>query len=219
MEPKTIVLTVVITIIVLALIALAYWANKYYAGHKKVNRETQRFITDYAILELIESQPDGLLDAKGLAAVTELDEKEALRRLMMLHTWGVLYYMHDNWSKIHFSLRRPLDRREPPALSAEPFLTVDDIVRLFRHHDFRLTPQDLVTSTRLPANVLQREMKYFQREKVVQQLYSHDPNSGTVTQKFYVLREPYRSNPEAFLEKGANMDLQLKELLRNEDLL
>ena len=219
METKTIVLSIVLTIVAVALVALVYWLNRHYGGHKQVNRETQRFITDYAILELIESQPDGLLTAKGLAAVTELAETEALRRLMMLYNWGGLYYMHDNWGKVHFSLRRPLDRREPPALSAEPFLTVDDIVRLFRHHDFRLTPQDLVTSTRLPANVLQREMKYFQREGIVQQLYSHDPNSGSVTQKFYVLREPYRSDPEAFLDRGAAMDLQLRELLRTEDLI
>jgi hypothetical protein len=197
---------------------LFLWIGRSYGGHKKVNRETQRTITDVGILELIEGQPDGLMTAAQLGQATGLSKVDALRRLMMLQVWGVLRYFSSNRAVPYFSLLQPLDRRPPPELSPEPFLTVDDIVRLFRYHDFRMTAQDLLTSTQLPANILQREMQYFQREKVVRQLSQHVV-AGQQAHKIYVLQEPYRSDPESFLDQGGRMDLQLKEMLKKEDLI
>lgn len=196
-----------------------FWVlYRHYGQHNTVNRATQRQITDYDLLKLIEAQPDGLLTVQQLAEQTGMSTSQARRRLMLLQQWGILKILYGKTMRAYYSLLNPLDTRTPPALSAEPFLTVDDILQLFRHFDFRLSPQDLIMSTRLPANILKREMQYFQKEGVVQflqQQSTYNPES----QKFYVLQEPYRSHPEQFQQRQASMDLQLKTLLRKEDLI
>lgn len=218
MEPKTLFIVFMLLFLAL-LIGLLFWLLfRHYGLHSAINRTTQRQITDHDLLLLIDAQPDGLLTVQQLAEQTGLSVSQARRRLMLLLQWGILKVFYGNKLQGFYSLVAPLDRREPPQLSPEPFLTVDDILKIFRHFDFRLTPQDLITSTRLPAYTLQRELQYFQREGVVQLLQRHTAQ-GAIYQKIYVLQEPYRSKPEIFLQQGDSRNLELRELLRREDLI
>lgn len=42
---------------------------------------------------------------------------------------------------------------------------------------------------------------------------------GVVSNRFYILQEPYRSNPERFRARSGQLDLELKEILLNENLI
>lgn len=192
-----------------------WWYNK---SRDKTSTNTQRLITDREILELIDAQPDGLLSAKQLAAQTELSTSQAKVRLSTLLSFGALKSHYASNFQGYFSLVERLDKRMAPKLSEEPFLTVEDILALFRHFEFRLTPLKLIMATGLPITILKREIKYFQKQKILQSLTQSSHHSG-VGSRSLVLLEPYRSNPERFLEKQLDLNRQVETILRKDDLV
>lgn len=198
---------VVLTIFIIALVS----------QQKKTKRETQRTITDQALLRLIANQPDGLLSKQMLVDETGMTKTEASIRLTALHTASIVKASYTSSFKYYYELRKPLIEREVPPLSPEPFLTVNDILNLFQAYEYKLDFQDLIVATGLPLDVIKREMKYFEKEKVVRSLYTTN-SSGTMTIRRFFLAEPYRSNPTAFLNREKELNAKVKEILR-EDLL
>jgi len=144
-----------------------------------------------------------------------LTKKQVRFRMIYFMGQALVKQSHDARMKPHYSLAAPIDERSTPPLSDKPFLTVEDILTLFKHHDHQLTVQKICMDTGLPIVVIKREMKYFIKEKIVKLLYSVG-ESGMAQTKTYILEEPYRSDPDIFLEKQEEIDFELEELLEEE---
>ncbi|OAV42604.1 hypothetical protein [Lewinella sp. 4G2] len=203
---------------VAALLIVFGWLLFYY--QKSQIETTQRTITDVDLIKLFAEQPDGLLSPHRLAEITGMTVPQARMRLTSFHTVGLLSVSYNKKARYFYSLAEPY--AEPPEvnLSQEPFLTVDDLLQLYATDtDGQLTMQEIILATRLPLEVVKREMAHFEKEGIVQQLYNMDMHGTTVRTKFFVLEEPYRSNPSSLQSRGTTLDLQLKELLRDENLI
>ncbi|PHN07136.1 hypothetical protein [Flavilitoribacter nigricans] len=190
----------------------------YNRNRARKSAETQNLIQDREILRFIGSQPDGLISIDQLVEHSKMTRSQARVRLNLLREFGVLEPHYAAGFRAYYSLAGPLDERPAPKLSPEPFLTVEDMLTLFKHFDFRITPQQLIMSTGLPVTILRREMKYFQKQGILQSLTPYG-QIGTAESRSYVLMEPYRSNPERFLDQRLDLDRQMESILRKEDLV
>jgi len=153
----------------------------------------------------------GLISPKQLSDITPLNKKQSKARLTYLLHQKILKHHYDSSLKYYYSLKTPIDTRPAPALSDKPFLTVEDILTLFKHHNHQLTVQDVCIDTGLPIPVIKREFKYFIKEKIVNTI-----NTVGQYDKTFILREPYRSDPDIFLEKQEEIDFELEELLEED---
>jgi len=193
---------------------LIFFIFSYRKNVKEIEYD-QHLITDKELLETIARQPGGIVSVKQLTEITPLTKQQARFRLIYFQGQGLLKQSHDSRMKAHYSLASPIDERPTPPLSDKPFLTVEDILTLFKHHDHKLTLQKICMSTGLPIVVIKRELKYFTKEKIIKMLYTYNEN-GTATSKTYILEEPYRSEPDIFLEKQEEIDFELEELLEED---
>lgn len=214
MDKKEIVLTIMAGVVVLLLI----FGVLMYLQQQKTNRETQRTIADRDLLRLIAAEPDQLISPHQLRDKTELTLNEARTRLNSLMMFGVLDRNMNRMGRHFYGLREQLE--EPPELplSSDPFLTVEDLLEIFTHYGYRVTPQELIMATGLPHDIIKREMKYFEDQKILQRLQRSDTN-GMVMHKFYVLQDPYRSDPDRFRAQASKLDLEMREILLNDNLL
>lgn len=185
---------------------------------KKAKSTTQRIITDRELIRLISSQSDGFLSAQQLAEETGISVNQAKIRLSALGFKGILKSSYTSRGSMYYELVNPIEEKTPPTMSEEPFLTVDDILALFETYGNRLDFQNLILATDLPLDVLEREMKYFAEQKVVQ-LLNQPIRYGAHTYKFYLLEEPYRSDPKQFKTREVEMNQKVKELLRSDQLI
>lgn len=210
-------LVIVFSLFGLAALLIGF-AFAYDAKQKKMRRDTQRLVSDRELLKIIEGKIDGFVTAREIAADTELTIAEAKARLLAMGYTGILRTSLQGMSVHHFELTRPIEEVEPPELSPEPFLTANDILKLFKLYDYRLDYQNLIMATGLPLNILQREMKYFAKEKMVKTM-NKSMGYGSRPYRFFLLAEPYRSDPDSFIKNEASVDLKLKELLKNDQLI
>lgn len=205
---------VIVFSIVLPILLLLFFIYQYNSNVKDIEYD-QHLITDKGLLEMIAGQPGGVVSLKQLVEVTPLTKKQVRFRLMYFQGQGLVKYSHDTRMKAYYSLTAPIDERPAPPLSDKPFLTVEDILTLFKHHDYQLTLQKICMNTGLPIVVIKRELKYFTKENIVKMLYTYGAD-GATTSKTYILEEPYRSNPDIFMEKQEEIDFELEELLEEE---
>lgn len=91
-------------------------------------------------------------------------------------------------------------------------------LNIFEAHHYRVYAQELIMATGLSLGMIKQEMKYFQTEGIVQSMRGMAPQ-GIVINRFYILQEPYRSNPERFRARSGQLDLELKEMLLNKNLI
>jgi len=200
--------------IVIPIFLLIFFIFVYRKNVKDIEYD-QHLITDKELLETIARQPGGIASVKQLTEITPLTKKRLRFRLLYFQGQGVVKQSHDTGMKAYYSLATPLDERPAPQLSDKPFLTVEDILTLFKRHDHQLTLQKICMDTGLPIVVIKREMKYFTKEKIVKMLYTYNEN-GTTTSRTYILQEPYRSDPDIFLERQEEIDFELEELLEED---
>jgi len=203
----------VIAGLVLTSLVLFYWAYvSYYKTHDSFHE-----VTDKEILELIAKQPDGLLSLDLLTKYSSLSKSAARKRLSSLSMQGIIGPSHTSKLKSFYYLKEEIKEGPYPTLSSHPFLSLGDLMLLFKHFDYKLTVQSICIVTNLPVAVILREIKYFEKEKVIERLTqtitSADGMSG-VTRKFYILNEPYRNNPDAYLEKEEQFNLDLDKMYR-----
>ncbi len=187
---------------------LIYYAYKY---QENSSLKSQHKLTDKELLELFPEQPDGLITAKGLSESTGLKLKDAKNRLSLLYRLGVIAYHSDSKMKYHYFLREPIKEVLIPDLSPEPFLTVEDILKLFKAFDFKLTYQKVCMSTGLPIAIVKKEFDYFIKEKIMHKVFVAGV-TGVPKGQIFLLKEPYRSNPDKFLERERKINLELKEI-------
>jgi len=205
----------VVIAIVIAMIAfgIAIWQYQ-----KKTNAKTQRDISDRDLLRLIASQPDQLLSPHQMRDKTGMTLNQCRTRLSALFSYGILYKSSNSRGRSFFGFHVPLIERESLDLSEDPFLTVEDLLQIFEVYDYRVTPQDLIMATGLPLSVIKREMKHFEKEGILQRL-STMRQQGMTMMRFFVLQEPYRSDPEQFRRRAGVLDLEMREILRNDNLI
>ncbi|MEL7159863.1 MAG: hypothetical protein AAFN92_03825 [Bacteroidota bacterium] len=201
--------------IIIPLVALAI---ALYAHAKARSPETQRLLSDRDLLELIQGQPDQLLTPHQLRDASELTLTQARGRLSDLFMYGILTRSYNSKGRYFYGLSDPLSKQPDLELSPEPFLTVEDLLALFDTYGNQITAQEMIVATGLPLAIIKRELKHFEKEGIVQVL-KRSQGQGMTTRRFIVLKEPYRSNPEQFRQKAGVLDLELKEILRNDNLL
>jgi hypothetical protein len=188
------------------------------ARQNKQNASTQREITDADLLRLIDQQPDGLLSPHRLRDLTGLSLAEARGRLNAMSHYGILRRNSNSKGRHFFGLRDSLEEKEALDLSTDPFLTMEDLMLIFRAHDFRVTAQELILATGLPLAVIKREMKYFEKKGIVEKLQRSDSN-GVMIRRFFVLQDPYRTDHDLILRESPGLNKEMKEILLNENLI
>lgn len=205
--------------LVIALIFLPlFFVLRSQTGSSKSRRDTQRIISDPDLLRLIDREPDQLISPHLLSEKTDLTLNQARSRLNGLTMFGILNRSVSNNTRYYYSLKEPLPEDKNLRLSPDPFLTVEDLLNIFEAHHYRVFAQELIMATSLPLGVIKREMKHFQTEGIIQSMRGMAPQ-GVVSNRFYILQEPYRSNPESFRARSGQLDLELKEILLNENLI
>jgi len=197
------------TFIAMALI-LIYTIRKIRPSEKKIEYD-QHLMTDKELIQVIAKQPGGIASVKQLANITSLSPKQLSARLIYFYNQGIVRNQIGAGFKGHYSLIVPIDERPAPKLSEKPFLTVEDILTLFKHHNHQLTLQKICMDTGLPISIINREMKYFIKEKIVNTI-----NTVGQYDKTFILKEPYRSDPDIFLKKQEEIDFELEDLLEEE---
>jgi ribosomal protein S25 len=214
MEKDVIVAIVLISIstILIAFVLIAYFYQK------KQNADTQREISDQDLLRMIFNEPDQLISPHQLRDKTGVTLNQARGRLSALMTYGLLSRSHNKSARYFYSLQSPLEELPPLSLSSDPFLTVEDLLQIFEAYNYRVTPQNLIMATGLPLAVIKREMKYFEKQGIVQKLQRAN-QSGMMMERFFVLQDPYRGDPDRFRAKAGVLDLEMREILRNDNLI
>ena len=214
MEKDTII---IIGLFVVSALLLLFVVWMYYYQQSS-NSQTQRHISDKDLLLMLHNEPDQLLSPHQLADKTELTLTEARARLNALFSYGILQRSYNSRGRHFFGTRDPVIDPPDLELSNDPFLTVEDLLQIFEAYDYKVTAQQMILTTGLPLAVLKRELKYFEKEKIIQKLQRTDSN-GTVMQRFYVLQDPYRSDPDRFREKADRLNLEMREILLNDNLI
>ena len=208
MEPVAIV-AIIVGFTILVLLGLVFWLVAVSKGNLRTG---QAKISDRDLLILFDEQPDGLLTQDRIMDLTGLTRGEARSRIQFLTMNKVLRTSYTNRLKYYYSLAKPLDKREAPILSEKPFLTVADILTLFKHFDYRMSLQDICIATGLPMNVILREMKYFEKERVVALIHTTVNIHTGETVKDYILNEPYRGDPDRFMDLELQADPLLEKI-------
>ena len=147
-----------------------------------------------------------------LAKDSGLTVKEAKARLTRLLYRGLLTHGYSKKFNNYYSLKEKMVDGPYPKLSEDPFLTIRDLILLFKHFDYRLSIQDLCLATDLPVEVIVQEMKFFLKEKIVDELNQISADGMSVGSKYFILLDPYRENPESIADKEAALDLNAKKL-------
>ncbi len=209
MNPKEIVF---LTVTILTLVIFCYWMYRsYYKTHDSFHE-----MTDKEIFEFIGKQPDGLVSVELLTNNSVLTKSAARTRLSSLAMKGLLATNHTKSFKTYYSLKERIKGAPYPSLSSHPFLSLGHLMILFKHFDYKLSVQHICLVTNLPVTVIMKEMKYFEKEKVVEgisQNIGQDDGMGSApTRSFYILKEPYRNNPDAYLEKEEKFNLDLEKM-------
>jgi hypothetical protein len=135
-----------------------------------------------------------------------------------LFSYGVLQRSYNSRGRHFFGTRDPIEEVPEFKLSNDPFLTVEDLLQIFEAYDYKVTAQEMIIATGLPLAVLKRELKYFEAQKIIQRLQRTDSN-GMVMKRFYVLQDPYRSDPDRFRDQADRLDLEMREILLNDNLI
>ena len=197
--------------------AMYSWYKK---GYKQPLEDSYYTMTDKDLLMLIDSQPDKLISAEMVSNNTSLTKKEAKARLTNLIYKGVLKSSHASGFKYFYSLKQPIRPGPYPTLSNDPFLTVGDLMLLFKHFDYRVSIQDICMATGLPVSVIREEMKHFIKKEIVREVINavSDGMTHYSSSRFYILRDPYRNNPDAYLEQEEAIDFELKEIYKQAGL-
>lgn len=213
MSKDQIIVTVLSTLTVLLIV----WAIWYTQRSKRQVENTQRKITDRELLSLFEQQPGGLLSSTMIMEKSGLTKAETTSRLTPLAHWGILRAgVSATGTSYFYELTATLDDYTGPELSEEPFLTVRDLQHIFEAYDYKVSPQDLLMATGLPWNVIEREIKYFRKEKVLEYTNIARPDDSPIQ---FILLEPYNKPETLDLKDAERLDQRVKEVLYDENLL
>ncbi len=186
----------------------------YYGIRNKRIDKTQREISDRDFLKIFDEHPGGVLDTDEIIQKSGLTKKQVRSRLSYFAEQLILR-RGSNGLAYYYELYAPYEDVGQLELSPEPFLTIADLRTIFHAYDYRVSPADLIIATGLPWRLLNREMKHFKKKGVIDILRIARPGDSY---KQFVLKEPYL-DPPASPEEDSAMNLELKEILLNEELI
>ncbi len=162
---------IVVSVITICTNLVYYLVSK----HRSDIAESQEVVSDKQIIEFINGQPDKFIDAQMLANYYDISKSHAKSRLTHLNTNGIVEGLYTkNTLKYYYTLTRPIEKPYDLKLSSEPFMTMEDLMVIFKHFDFKVSLMELCLSTGLPIAVIKREMKYFEKEKILKLLYKQN---------------------------------------------
>ena len=196
-----------VTTFLLLIVVLPIYLVQY--SFTKAPQKTHWKITDKEILRLIDSQPDKIMTAKKLSALSDLTKSEAGGRLRALSHFKAIRGMTTNKLTTVYTLKEEVDPSETPLLSPEPFITKNDLLKLFKHYKHQLSMHKLIWATNLPAGVIMKELRRFIKDKLI---YSASKDMYT---SIFLLNEPYLSKPVEE-EEDFNIDLDLSRIYEKE---
>jgi hypothetical protein len=205
---------IIIAVCVLAVFLLIGIAIIYTKNYRGAIKDSQVVISDKDLIIFINSQPDKIVDRKLLMNEFGLSKFEAGGRLNHFFTNGLLQVMTSRSGlKRYYTLSRAIEKSFDLELTEDPFITVEDLLLIFKNYDYQVTLQEVCLSSGLPIKVILEEMKYFEKEKVIKCLLLRQ-HGGFSYQKVYTLCEPYRSNPDQFMNLQEEANLELKEIVK-----
>lgn len=206
MEPNKVI---VLSILLFSITFLIVFLIAYVKRTNRAIKYSQVDVTDKQLIEYINEQPDKIVDTKMLVEQFGLTKFEAGGRLRHMLNNGILRILRTrNGLKSYYTLLKPIDKEYSLDLTDDPFMTIEDLMLIFKHYDYQVSIQEICLCTGLPLKVINEEMKYFEKENVVKCLLMTN-QSGFGYQRIYTLCEPYRSNPEEYLSlKDANFELK-----------
>jgi len=204
---KIVAVGVIIMVLVVAISLVVFFIWMYRKGEDKTLK-SQDILSDQKLLELIDQEPDKVMTIKRLVEKSGLDKKQASNRLTVFVNLGILKMYYNSKFQYFYSLREEIEEKPAPELSKEVFLTIGDIITLFKHFDFRLSYQKICIATGLPIVIIKEEMDYFIKEKIVTQVL--ETTADGMHRRLFFLEEPYRSKPDEYLdlEEQVNLDLE-----------
>ena len=207
-------LTVLLTFLggLLLILGLIYWG--YQSQVKKIEN-TQDKLSDKNFLLLFEKEPDGFLTVDRLIKKSGLSKSEAKFRFNYFQHQGLIKYSYTNKLKYYYRLIIPVVHKDYPALSEQPFLTVEDILKIFKVCDYSVSVQEICLATGLPISIIKKEMKFFEKENIIESLTEYAAD-GMSSKKYWVLKEPYRTNPDQFLALEEKFNIELEKIYREE---
>jgi len=199
--PIILLMSTVASVILIAVFILAY------RSYNNSFEETYGAMSDKDILLAMNEQPDKILDPKFLARKFGISKSKAGARLRGLLYAGVVQMLYNkSMTKGFYTMSKPIDKPFDLEMSEEPFMTLEDLLLIFKHYDYQVTMQELILVTGLPLKVIKREMKHFEDEKIIKIMLKQE---GSTYRRIYLLNEPYRSNPDAFLQlENINFELR-----------
>jgi len=202
-------------VIVVPILLFVFYYFSYQKSVKKIE-DTQDKLSDRELILKFAEEPDGYMTVERLMKKSNLTKQEARFRLQYFQFNGVLSTSFNSKSfKSYYQLIEPIEQKEVPTLSNKPYLTVEDLLSLVKAFDYRITLQNLCIATGLPISIIKRELKYFQKENILETVtFSNHTNGQTRTT--YLLKEPYRSRPDEFLELESKMNIELEKIYQSE---
>lgn len=207
MESSIVLVSAIILTSVVLMGLLIMWSVKKY--NNSIN-DSYAKVSDRDILLFIDEQPDKIIDKKMAIKKLDITKSQMGSRLALLQRNGVLSVLYNkSMTSYSYTLSRSIDKDYNIDLSSEPFMTLEDLLKIFKHYDYQISMQELILVTGLPLKVIQREMKYFEKENIIKIMLKMQNQHSY--QRIYMLNEPYRSNPDAFL-KLENTNFELKEI-------
>jgi len=197
----------IIAVSVILLCMIVFFAVK---EHNKVLDKSYDIVSDKDILLYINDQPDKVINKTTASRKFGLSKSQMATRLRSLQQNGVLSVLYNKtMTKYSYTISKPIDKPYDIELSQEPFMTLEDLLKIFQHYDYQVSMQELLLITGLPLKVIKREMKYFEDEKIINIMLK--VNTQYSYHRIYMLNEPYRSNSDAFLNLE-NTNFELKEI-------
>ncbi len=189
-----------IVIMVTALTIAVFMIPFLIVSAQKRYMRTQSIISDRDILLMILSEPDRMMTVERLVRLTPLTKSEARTRLYSLRMSGILRQMSNGRMTKFYSLYDEDIDTQLLNLDDTPYLSTEDILQLFQHFDYNVDLTKLCFATNLPIKEIKREMNFYKKEGVIEELY-HMTAGGVNKRYIYLLKEPYRSDPDLFLSE------------------
>lgn len=178
-----------------------------YRNAVNTTRETY-WITDGAILDLIDQQPDKLLSAAQLSSLGDMTKAQARARLTKLSMYR-LVKRYSSGVTPYYGLKHPLPQ-ESTVIQTQSSLSFEDLMQLFQENEFRISLADLVYRTDLSVEEARKEIRRYRKDKVIRTV--RDPRGITS----YILGPDFRhrvSDIEAVHVKVSQEDDDTLELL------
>jgi len=212
MEPGAVIaLSICFAVIIFSISFLIFYIHK----QNKIVEETQSKITDKELIEIINNTTGKIVTVQQLSRKLQMKKTDLSHRLRYLASKKVLKILRNTMgTKVYYGLSKPIEKDYTTLrLSNEPFMTLDDLIKIFEFYDYNVSLMDICLVTGLPVKIIIREMKYFQKKGIINQIVQSMDPYGASMKSIYILSEDYANSSFTSLDESQT-NLELKEVYR-----